>query len=78
MSLSNQKCEPNWSWREEYPLNKLIEGMNSNPFILDLVPKALSLLETRFPEYKGSKWEKFLLDHEKVNKNCALPFIILD
>ena len=64
--MTRRKENPAWSWSLDYELSSFMEHIDHLPLIKEIVPKTLSLLEKRFPEYKGSDTAKLLNEYEKV------------
>ena len=73
---TNREENTSWTWRDSIPnLSQTIENLDQLPFLKEITPKTLKLLEERDPSFKGSKWERDLLRYSEVKyESCFVIF----
>ena len=64
----NREEKSSWTWTDCFPhLSKTIENLDQLSFVKEIIPKTLRLLEEKDSKFKGSKWERNLLNYSQVN-----------
>ena len=70
--------DESWTWTDSFPnLSKTFDDLDQ-PFIKEIIPNTLKLLQDRVPTFKGSQSERELVEYSQVDTICKFYIQIID